>query len=139
MSRCVEEGEFLPIRQGDMVGADVLGNATRLAGDDVGLADVVEQRRLAVIDVAHDGDNWRPRYLLLVDFFGRQAATTPVVAWLAVKSGAALVPVFPLPLADGRYRLIYETPIDPSPYVSYRGSDARSLPKHSHTAASDPG
>ncbi len=62
---------------------------------------------------------------IFVDFFGRQAATTPVVAWLAAKTGAALVPVFTLPLTDGRYRLIYETPIDPSPYVSYRGSERR--------------
>ena len=62
---------------------------------------------------------------IFVDFFGRPAATTPVVAWLAAKTGAALVPVFTLPLADGRYRLIYETPIDSSPYVSYRGPERR--------------
>ncbi|MFQ5790268.1 MAG: lysophospholipid acyltransferase family protein [Acidobacteriota bacterium] len=49
---------------------------------------------------------------VFVDFFGRKAATTPVASWLAVKTGAALVPVFTLPLADGRYRLIYEEPID---------------------------
>ena len=40
-----------------VVGTDVLRDATCLAGDDIGLADVVEQRRLAVIDVTHDGDN----------------------------------------------------------------------------------
>lgn len=49
---------------------------------------------------------------LFVEFFGRKAATTPVASWLALKTGAALVPVFTLPLADGRYRLIYETPVD---------------------------
>ena len=46
---------LLAARQLDVVGADVLGDAARLAGDDVGLADVVEQRGLAVVDVAHDG------------------------------------------------------------------------------------
>ena len=46
----------------DLVGADVLGDAAGLAGDDVGLADRVEQRRLAVVDVAHDGDDRRPRH-----------------------------------------------------------------------------
>ena len=43
----------------DLVGADVLGDAAGLAGDDVGGADLVEQRGLAVVDVAHDGDDRR--------------------------------------------------------------------------------
>ncbi len=43
----------------DLVGADVLGDPTRLAGDDLGLPDRVEQRRLAVVDVAHDRDHRR--------------------------------------------------------------------------------
>ena len=37
----------------------MLGDAAGLAGDDVGLADRVEQRGLAVVDVAHDGDDRR--------------------------------------------------------------------------------
>ena len=45
----------------DLVGADVLGDAAGLARDDVGLADGVEQRGLAVVDVAHDGDHRRTR------------------------------------------------------------------------------
>lgn len=53
---------------------------------------------------------------VFVDFFGRQAAATPVVSWLAVKTGAALIPVFTLPLSDGRYRLIYDQPIDANLY-----------------------
>ena len=48
-----------------MIGADVLRDAARLAGDDVGLPDVVEQRGLAVVDVAHDGDDRRTRHQLL--------------------------------------------------------------------------
>ena len=39
----------------------MLGDAAGLAGDHVGLADAVEQQRLAVVDVAHDGDDRRPR------------------------------------------------------------------------------
>ena len=46
----------------DLIGADVLGDAAGLAGDDVGLADGVEQRGLAVVDVAHDGDDRRARH-----------------------------------------------------------------------------
>ena len=48
-----------PLCVDDVVGADVLRDAAGLAGDDVGLADRVEQRRLAVVDVTHDGDDGR--------------------------------------------------------------------------------
>lgn len=47
-----------------------------------------------------------------VDFLGRPAATTSAVAAFALKSGAPIIPVFALPLNDGRYRLIYERPVD---------------------------
>ena len=65
VARRVEEGDVLAVRQRDVVRADVLRDAAGLAGDDVGLADVVEQRRLAVVDVAHDGDDRRPRHEVL--------------------------------------------------------------------------
>jgi KDO2-lipid IV(A) lauroyltransferase len=53
---------------------------------------------------------------VFVDFFGRQAATTPVASWFALKTGAALVPVFCYPIASGRYRAVYEGPVDVEPY-----------------------
>ena len=48
-----------------LVGADVLGDAARLAPGHVGLADRVQQRGLAVVDVAHDGDHRRARHQIL--------------------------------------------------------------------------
>jgi KDO2-lipid IV(A) lauroyltransferase len=48
-----------------------------------------------------------------VDFFGRPAATTSALAALALRTGAPVVPVFALPLPNGRYRLVYEHPVDP--------------------------
>ena len=44
----------------DLVGADVLRDAAGLGLDDRALADRVEERRLAVVDVAHDRDHGRP-------------------------------------------------------------------------------
>ena len=57
----------------DLVGTDVLGDATGLARDDVGVADAVEQLGLAVVDVAHDGDDRctvRPGLVLVVFVLG---------------------------------------------------------------------
>ena len=44
----------------DLIGADVLGDATGLALAHVGLADGVQQAGLAVVDVTHHGDHRRP-------------------------------------------------------------------------------
>lgn len=48
-----------------------------------------------------------------VDFFHRPAATTSALAALALRTGAPVIPVFALPLPHGRYRLVYEHPVDP--------------------------
>ena len=48
-----------------------------------------------------------------VDFFERPAATTSAIAALAIRTGAPVVPCFALPLGPGRYRMIYEHPIEP--------------------------
>jgi len=50
-----------------------------------------------------------------VDFFQHPAATTPAVAALALRTGAPVVPVFALPMPDGRIRMIYEPPVQPPP------------------------
>ena len=48
-----------------------------------------------------------------VDFFRRPAATTSALAALALRTGAPVIPSFALPLPHGRYRLVYEHPVDP--------------------------
>jgi KDO2-lipid IV(A) lauroyltransferase len=50
---------------------------------------------------------------VVVDFFDRPAATTSAVAALALRTGAPVVPVFAVPTSDGRYRMIYEHPVEP--------------------------
>ena len=50
---------------------------------------------------------------LYVGFFRRPAATTSALAALALRTGAPVIPVFSLPLPNGRYRFIYEHPVDP--------------------------
>lgn len=52
---------------------------------------------------------------LFVDFFGRPAATTTVAAALAVKTGCALVPGHTTIGPDGRYRAVYDPPIEWTP------------------------
>ena len=64
VARRVEEGDDAA-RRLDVVGADVLGDAARFARRDLGAADVVEQRGLAVVDVAHDRDDRRTRQRLV--------------------------------------------------------------------------
>jgi KDO2-lipid IV(A) lauroyltransferase len=53
------------------------------------------------------------RDAIYVDFFNRPAATTSAVAALALRTGAPVVPLFALPLGGGRYRLVYEPPVEP--------------------------
>lgn len=48
-----------------------------------------------------------------VQFFQRPAATTSTLAALALRTGAPVVPVFAMPLPDGRLRLIYEHVVEP--------------------------
>lgn len=47
-----------------------------------------------------------------VEFFGRPAPTTAALATLSLRTGAPLVPAVALPLAGGRYRMVYEPPIE---------------------------
>ena len=61
VARRIDEGDLAVLRLGHLVGADVLRDAAGFAGRDFGLADGVEQRRLAVVDVAHDGHDRRAR------------------------------------------------------------------------------
>jgi len=57
----------------------------------------------------------QPADAVIVEFFNRPAATTAALATLALRTGAPLIPVFALPLIGGRYRMIYEHPVEPPP------------------------
>ena len=59
VARGIEEGELPAVDLG-LIGADVLGDPAGLGLDDRCRADRVEQRRLAVVDVAHDRHDGRP-------------------------------------------------------------------------------
>jgi len=48
-----------------------------------------------------------------VPFFGRPALTSPIVARLALKTGAPVVPIAGHHLPEGRYRVVFEPPIWP--------------------------
>ena len=48
-----------------------------------------------------------------VNFFERPAATTSTLAALALRTGCPVIPVFALPLTGGRYKFVYEAPVEP--------------------------
>jgi KDO2-lipid IV(A) lauroyltransferase len=48
-----------------------------------------------------------------VEFFGERTTLPGGPAALALRTGAPVIPAFALPLRDGRYRMVYEPPIDP--------------------------
>ena len=48
----------------DRVRTDMLGDTAGLAGRDLGVAYVIEQSGLAMIDVSHDGNDWCPYDLI---------------------------------------------------------------------------
>ena len=52
------------------------------------------------------------RSAVTVEFLDRPAATTSAIAALALRTGVPVIPVFALPLPGGRYRMIYETPVE---------------------------
>jgi len=52
---------------------------------------------------------------IFVDFFGREACTTTILAALAIKTGARIIPAFALPEGRGRYCFIYEPPVPVPP------------------------
>ena len=60
----------------------------------------------------------QPADAVTVEFFGQPASTTAALATLALRTDAALIPVFALPLGDGRYRMIYDAPVEPPPATS---------------------
>jgi Kdo2-lipid IVA lauroyltransferase/acyltransferase len=54
----------------------------------------------------------QPADAVMVEFFNRPAATTSALATLALRTGAPVIPVFALPLPGGRYRMIYDHPVE---------------------------
>lgn len=48
-----------------------------------------------------------------VSFFDRPASTTMALAILARRTGAPVLPVFALPAGPGRYRMVFERPVEP--------------------------
>ncbi len=65
----------------------------------------------------------RPEEAIAVEFFGRPAWTSPIVARLAQKTGAAVVPVFGDHLSGGRYRVDFY----PALLADGKESDAATL------------
>lgn len=61
VARRIHEGDLLAFVT-DLVSTDVLRNAAGFVAGDIGLTDGVEETRLAVVDVTHDGDDRRTSF-----------------------------------------------------------------------------
>jgi Kdo2-lipid IVA lauroyltransferase/acyltransferase len=55
----------------------------------------------------------QPKEGIAVPFFGHPALTSPVLARLSLRTGAAVVPIAAYPLPGGRYRMVVRPPILP--------------------------
>ena len=72
------------------------------------LRGLLEHRSVAMMIDQHIED----RSAVTVEFFNRPASTTSAIAVLALRTGVPIIPAFALPLPGGRYRIVYESPID---------------------------
>lgn len=66
----------------------------------------------------------RPAEGIWVPFFGRPSYTTPVLARLALRTGAPVVPIFGYPLPRGRYRVALREPIWPETAAGLEDEEA---------------
>jgi KDO2-lipid IV(A) lauroyltransferase len=87
-------GNFVLYRRG------AVRKALRLLGEGKGVGILIDQHMTSPDAI-------------YVDFFGRPAATTSTLAALALRTGAPVIPLFAFPMPDGRYRMIYEHPVEP--------------------------
>ena len=61
MTWSIQEGYLATAVQSHTVSTDMLGNTTRLTGNHIGIADIVEQRGLTMVYVTHHGYDWSTR------------------------------------------------------------------------------
>ena len=87
VTRRIEEGHLTALWKGHVVSTNVLGDSTRLTGDDVGIADEVQQGRFPVVNVSHDRNNRRTRrqilFAVLFNFDGLLYLSTDEVGFVA--------------------------------------------------------
>lgn len=57
---------------------------------------------------------------IFVDFFGKKACTTPVIAILTLRTGASVIPTFLIREDTGKFKLIFEKEVEIIPSGDYR-------------------
>jgi len=63
---------------------------------------------------------------IFVDFFGKAASTTPALGLLKLKTDAAVIPAFAIPVSGNRYRFVYRPALD-VPRTGDRKTDVKNL------------
>jgi Kdo2-lipid IVA lauroyltransferase/acyltransferase len=107
-----------------VMGNNPFNDLLRLARQRSGVVDLVVapgQTMRAAIRTLREGrvlgyvyDQNQPRHAIFPTFFGVPAATTPTPAYLARKTGAAVVFAISVPLGDGRHQVVIEGPLEPA-------------------------
>lgn len=117
--RCVAEGHKLtsvgrplrnPLVYGEINRLRMINGAVMLEKKWVA-RDIIERLR-GDWCVAILFDQYAGRYAPFVPFFGRPVSTTPAPALLAMKTGAAVIPVFDVREGPGRHRLTILEPVE---------------------------
>ena len=85
----IQEGNLLAVDY-HLVGAGMLGDAAGFGIDDVGAADLVEERRFAVIHVAEDRHNRRPGHEVFFRLFGHDFLDHHPFYWSSILVGRLL-------------------------------------------------
>lgn len=95
----------------------LIWSRTRFGNDSITKRDVAREslrvlRRGGIVGILID-QRVRPEQGIEVPFLGHDALTSPLVARLAIRTGAPVVPLFAHLEPEGRYRVVFHEPIWP--------------------------
>ena len=87
VTRCIKECHLASLWQCDVIRTNVLRNTTGLSCNDIGTSNKIQKRRLSMVNVPHDRDNWRAfghvRLVIYLNFDGLLNVCTDKIGLVA--------------------------------------------------------